>query len=168
MLFEEDKFGDVAPTAVAPGVSWTAPPKGRPWMQPPKYAKVDEVAYMYMAMLSMPDMANEMLDALETNVPLATIAETFMLAGVSKGQHTLDAGILVMPVIIEMLATIAEFNNIKYVLFNDEVERGTTAPMRVVKSVIEKAVSDVAATKESTVATEEPTGLMARKNKEGV
>lgn len=168
MLFEEDKFGDVAPAPIPPGVSWTAPQKGRLWLQPPKYVKVDEVAYMYMAALSMPEMANEMLDALETKVPLATIAETFMLAGVAKGQHTLDAGILVMPVIIEMLATIAEFNNIDYVMFNDEVERGTTAPMRVVKSVIEKAVGDVAATQEPMAAVEEPTGLMARKNKEGV
>lgn len=167
MVLDEEKFGNVA-APVPPGLSWTAPQKGRPWLQPPKRVKVDEVAYMYMATLSMPEMANEMLDALETKVPLATIAETFMLSGVSKGQHTLDAGILVMPVIIEMLATIAEFNNIDYVMFNDEVERGTTAPMRVVKSVIEKAVSDVAATQEPMIDAEEPAGLMARKNKEGV
>lgn len=166
MLENESKLGDVLSIA-PPGISWTAPSKGRPWMNQPDEVNVSSVAQYYINAIGQAAAANDILDALETKVPLATIAETFMLTGVSKGRHTLDAGVLVMPVIIEVLQSIADFNNIKTVKFTQDLEKGTTIHPRVLREFAKKASEPV---QEPMVeeAMVEPTGLMARKSKEVV
>lgn len=168
MLNNEPKFADVA-APVPPGISWTAPEKSRPWMMPPKSVKVDEIAQQYITAIGDAAAANDILDALDTGAPLAVIAETLMMGGVSKGYHTLDAGVMVMPVIIEALKTVAELNNIKHTVFPEELEQGTTVHPRVLKQVIADMTKSVSQPVIEDVVEEEPAmaGLMARK-KEGV
>lgn len=168
MLKNEPKFSDVA-AVVPPGISWTAPEKSRPWLTPPKHVNVQDIAQQYIGALGDTQAANDILDALDTGTPLALIAETIMLTGVSKNQHTLDAGILVMPVIIEMMKTIAELNDIDYVVFPEELEKGTTVHPRVLRQLINDTTKKVEQDVEEVVAEKEPmmTGLMSRK-KEGV
>lgn len=163
-----NKLGEVL-ASTPPGVSWTDAPKSRPWLSPPATTSVTELSQQYINMLGSPSTANDLLDALETNVPLAVMAETFMLGGVNKGIHTIDAGILVIPVIIEVLKTIAEFNKIKYVVFPEELEKGTTVPPRVLRKVIDDMTKGVVEpTLAEPVLPKEPTGLMARTKKVGV
>lgn len=168
MLRNEPKFSDVA-APVPPGISWTAPAKGRPWLNPPKSVKVEEIAQQYITALGDSNAANDILDALDTKAPIAVIAEALMMGGVSKGYHTLDAGVMVMPVIIEVLKTIAELNDINYVVFPEDLEQGTTVHPRVLRQVIADMTKSVAQPVEETMVEEEPmmAGLMARK-KEGV
>lgn len=163
MLENETKVGDVF-AAAAPGISWTAPPKSRPWMTPPAQVDISSVAKSYMMSLGEAEAANDILDALETGVPIATIAETFMLGNVSKGRHTLDAGILVMPVIMEVLKSIADFNNIKVVMFQKDLESGTTIPPRVMREFVNKMNEPAKEVVEEEMP-KEPAGLMARKQK---
>lgn len=164
MLENESKVSDVL-SVVPPGISWTAPSKGRPWMNQPKVVDVSSVAQGYINSLGQTEAANDILDALESKIPLATIAETFMLTGVHKGRHTLDAGILVMPVIMELLQSIADLNNIKTVKYTEDLEKGTSVHPRVLRQFMQQASTPA----EETVVEEaapEPVGLMARKNKE--
>lgn len=165
MLENESKFGDMA-SPVPPGISWTAPPKSRPWTNPPKAVSVSAVAKGYIDSLGQAEVANDILDALETGVPLETIAETFMLANVGKGRHTLDAGILVMPIIIEVLKSIADFNNIETVKFTQELEKGTSVHPRVLREFAKKASEMSAEPAAEEKATPAVAGLMARKSKE--
>lgn len=152
---------------VPPGISWTSPPKGRPWTNPPKLTKVSDVAQNYIDVLSAPSTMNAMLDVIETDVPLAAMAEAMMLAGVHEGIHTIDAGILVMPVIIEMLKTAAEIHNYKYVVFPDELEKDTKVDSRIVNQAIEGAMSKKEKPVEETIEPQvELSGLMSR-NKRG-
>jgi hypothetical protein len=164
MLENESKLGDVL-SVVPPGISWTAPSKGRPWMNQPAVVDVSSVAQAYIESLGQAEAANDILDALETQIPLATIAESFMLTGVSMGRHTLDAGILVMPVIIEVLQSIADFNDIKTVKFTQDLEKGTTIHPRVLREFAKKASETTSEPMIKEVAAE-PKGLMARKSKE--
>lgn len=164
MLENESTVGDVLSIA-PPGISWTAPSKGRPWMNQPEETNVSSVAKYYINALGQADSANDILDALETNVPLATIAETFMLTGANKGRHTLDAGMLVMPIIIELLQSIAELNDIKTVKFTQDLEKGTTVHPRVLREFAKK-VSEPMPEPMVEEAMIEPKGLMARKSKE--
>jgi hypothetical protein len=164
MLKPEAKFSDIA-AAAPPGISWTAPPKGRPWMNPPKSVSVTDIAQQYIAAIGDGASANSILEALETKMPLSIIAETFMMGGVSKGMHTLDAGVLVMPVIVEMLKTVAELNDIDYVVFPDDVESATVPP-RLLKKVIGTTMQTIAEQAQTPeMPEEEQTGLMARKMK---
>ena len=165
---ESKSFGEVA-VAIPPGISWTAPEKSRAWLRPPSEVDVATIAKQYMGVLSSPASANDVLDVLETNVPISVIAESFMLAGVSKGLHTVDAGVLVMPVIMETLKTIADFNDIKTVMFSSELDDKKVHPRILRKVAAEMMGSEEIAVEETMPAEEEamPTGLMSRK-KEGV
>lgn len=165
MLENESKVSDVISIA-PPGISWTAPSKGRPWMSAPKVVNIGAVAQGYIDSLGQAEAANDILDALETGMPLATIAETFMLTGVNKGRHTLDAGILVMPVIIEVLQAIADLNKIETVKFTQDLEKNTSVHPRVLREFAEKVSGAPEPMMEEEPMPAEPTGLMARKNKE--
>lgn len=154
-------------TPIPPGVSWTAPEKSRPWQQPPQLTNISDVAQRYLDMFSNPDTTMYTLDALETQVPLAVIAESVMLNSVSEGLHTLDAGILVMPVIIEILISICVSQKIEYTVYPDDLERRTVVPDRIAKMAVKQAMQKVETAVEE-VETGKPVGLMSRKQKEMV
>ena len=148
---------------VPPGISWTDEPRSQPWTTPPKLVSVKDVAQGYITNMSSSSMINSTLDAIETGTPLAALANAMMLGGVASGIHTVDAGILVIPVIVEMLKTIAELHNVKYQVFEDD-GGSDIIPDRVVREAIKKSSSEIV---EEVVEPEvELTGLMARKPKQ--
>lgn len=147
---------------VPPGISWTAEPRSRPWSTPPKFVTVNEVAQGYVTNLSSAGMINSTLDAIETGVPLAALANGMMLSGVASGIHTIDTGILVIPVIVEMLKTAAEIHGVKYKVFEEDSDAGNI-PDRVLKQAIKKASSKPV--EEVVEPQVEISGLMARKSK---
>jgi hypothetical protein len=150
---------------VPPGISWTAPPKGRSWNTPPRLVKIDEIAQGYITNLSSADMINSILDVVETKVPLASMAEALMLSSVHKGIHTIDAGILVMPVIIEMLKTAADMHGVVYTIFSDELTENDELSPRVVRAAIKKASEKPTEDVEVAEPVVELSGLMSKKPK---
>lgn len=148
---------------VPAGISWTADTKTRPWGTPPKLVKVQDVAQRYIASLSQPNAINSALDVLETGVPIAALANAMMLTGVASNVHTVDAGILVIPVIIEMLVTLAEIHGVEYQVFEKDPD-DDIVPARVIREALKKAKETPAEVVEEP---SEPmlSGLMVRKNK---
>jgi hypothetical protein len=55
-----------------------------------------------------------LLDVLEMGVPVTTVANTMQLASVMEGKHSVDVGMLVLPVLIEMLMLIADTAGVEY------------------------------------------------------
>ena len=154
---------------VPPGISWTAPAKGRPWTTPPKFVKVSDIAQGYIDNLSSAGMMNSILDVIDTKVPLASMAEAIMLSSVHKGIHTIDTGILVMPIIIEMLKTAAELHGAEYTVFPDELTKDDEIPERVARAAIKKSFEAPTKTEEEVVAPRvELSGLMSKKPMENV
>lgn len=150
----------------APGISWTAPEKSRPWLQPPQLTDISRVALYYIATISDEEMMDDMLDSLETSIPLAVIAQAMMMNGVSNGVHTLDAGILAMPVIIEMLESLALSHKVKYVIYPDDYDKQVSVSNRVAKLAVEKAMNKNPVVEEEPMPEAKPTGLGSRKQKE--
>ena len=147
------------------GVSWTAPEKSRAWQNPPKFTKLSDVANNYIAMLSSKEMANSVLDALDTKAPLASLAEVIMLSGVQKGAHTLDSGILVMPIIIEMLKTVAMLHGVKTVTYSEEYDDMRVIPTRAIKMALASNMEKPTEEMSSPLAQEPKAGLMQRTTK---
>jgi hypothetical protein len=58
---------------------------------------------------------DSLLNVIEMGMPLTTLANTIQLAGVMEGRHSVDVGILIMPVLIEMMQLVAEAEGIEYV-----------------------------------------------------
>jgi hypothetical protein len=153
----------------APGISWTAPEKSRPWLQPPQLTDISRVALYYIATISDEEIMDDMLDSLETSIPLAVIAQAMMMNGVSNGVHTLDAGILVMPVIIEMLESLAMSHDVEYVIYPDDYDKQVSVSNRVAKLAVQKAMNKNPMEEEEEEMPEmesKPTGLGSRKQKE--
>lgn len=82
-----------------PGQSLTTEPKNVPWEQPPQMAEVDDVARYYIERIADDEVIDDMAAMVQTGVPLAPLVESIYLTGVAKGLHTLDAGLLVAPMI---------------------------------------------------------------------
>jgi len=101
--------------APIPGQSLTAPVGGRPWQQPPQYATVeDALDLLYFPKFQDLDFSNQILEVIDLGVPLTTIANSFQMASVMDGKHTIDVGILIIPVLVELMINMAEANDVEY------------------------------------------------------
>ena len=109
------------------GQSLTAELGNRPWQQPPQYTTVEEALEFYVPRLANPETLDDLFDVMETGVPLTTIANAMQSAGVMQGKHSLDVGILIMPVLIETMAYLAEEAEIEYTA-GSNVEVGADKP----------------------------------------
>ena len=90
-----------------PGQSLTAPLGDRPWQNPAQYGSAEEALEYYIPRIMESDFTDQLLDVIEMGIPLTTIANSLQLASVMEGKHSIDVGILIMPVIIELLELIA-------------------------------------------------------------
>jgi len=166
MVIEESRF-----SAPIPGEALTAELGGRPWQSPPKLATVDDAIDYYMERMSSEEFMEQVVEVMESGVPVAVIANTIQLASVMDGIHSVDVGMLVVPVIMEMMMLLGDSAGIEYNLgdekFDDEITdskiaKAVTAYKKKVKDGdVEKpeAVED----KEEEPVKAKPTGLMARR-----
>ena len=97
-----------------PGLALTAELGNRPWQQPPQYTTVEEALQWYIPRLTNPEMLDQLLNVMESGIPLTTIADAMQTGGVMEGKHSLDVGILILPVLIETMAYLAEEAGIEY------------------------------------------------------
>ena len=100
--------------APIPGQSLTTEPKSRPWEQPPKYTTAEEALDFYVPRLSDPEMMAPMVDVMEDGTTVVTVAEMIQSSGVMQGLHSVDVGLIISPVLVELLVTQADLAEIEY------------------------------------------------------
>ena len=106
--------------APIPGEALTAETGNRPWEKPPQYATVEDALEYYVPRLTDTGFENDLLDTMELGVPVTTMANTIQVTGVMQGLHTVDVGLLLIPVIMEMLAFIGDRAGVKYEMGTDK------------------------------------------------
>jgi hypothetical protein len=152
-------------SAPIPGQSLTVEPGNVPWEQPPQYTTLDEVVNFYSDKMSDPEIVLDLLDLLKRDIPILTIVNTLTKSSLMQGYHYVDVGFLVTPILVEMIKTIAELNDVSYIVSTaDKIKKDTVDP-RVIKELIDdmkKTNTEVSMTEE-----EKPSakGLMARGEK---
>jgi hypothetical protein len=121
-----------------------------------------------MERMSSEEFMVQLAEVLESGVPVTSIANSIQLSSVMEGIHTVDVGMLVLPMIMEMLMMIGDSAGVKY-------DKGLENPNKPIlrDSTIAKAVAEYEAkiedrdvvqeTENKEVEDEEPTGLMARR-----
>ena len=124
--------------APTPGMALTHELGARPWQQPAQNSNMDSVIDYYVTRMASEDFEKSLVHVMQMNIPLTTLANTIQLAGVMEGKHSVDTGILVMPVLIEMMQLIGDKNNIKY----DSGLKNETINM-VNSPMIERAVMEL-------------------------
>ena len=96
------------------GMSMTHELGARPWQTPPKQTTVQEVIAHYIERMQDDSLTEQIVNILQSDIPVTTLANTIQLAGVMEGRHSIDTGMLVLPVIMEMIMLIADAEGIEY------------------------------------------------------
>lgn len=143
-------------TAPIPGESLTAELGSFPWQNPPQYNTVEEALDYYIPRLQSDEVTDQLLDVLEMGIPVTTIANTMQLGGVMEGKHSIDVGMLILPVLVEIIMLIGDSSNVKY---TSGLEKDTEIRSSMVKLAVEKFKSEK--DKEEEVAEEETTPVMS-------
>tara|TARA_R100001460_G_scaffold21505_1_gene43908 strand:+ start:2166 stop:2669 length:504 start_codon:yes stop_codon:yes gene_type:complete len=156
--------------APIPGMSLTHELGARPWQSPPKLVTVDDAIEHYLERMSTDDFSNQLLDVLEMGVPVTDLANIIQLGGVMEGLHTIDTGMLVLPVLIEMVMLIADSAQIEYETGLEQGLRKDRPRDSLVQKTLLKLESKMEDNEEAAEETEEPaveeeapTGLMSRR-----
>ena len=152
---------------------------GRPWQQAPQYATVDEAIEYYLDRMSSDEFTDQVVDVLEMDVPVTTLANTIQLGGVMDGKHTVDVGMLVMPLLMEMIMLVGDMADVKYDSGMENPNKGKTRDtlMQSVKTKLQRKMEekeaflfdededeeDIADIEQEQEESEEPKGLMARR-----
>lgn len=145
--------------APIPGMSLTVEPGSVPWEQPPQYVTVDDVASFYSEKLDNPEAIFELMSLLERGTPVLTIVNTMIKASIMKGYHTVDTGFLVTPIVVEIVKTLADLNDVSYKVTAEDVAKERTVSPTLIKQLIEEAKKKVEKSPEAVV---ERKGLMAK------
>jgi hypothetical protein len=124
--------------------------------------KVSEVVNFYSERLSNPDLMYSILDAVKKGIPIHDIALSMAKVSVMNGKHTVDTGMIVSPVITEMIKAVADLNDVGYVLTQEDTESTTT----VSKALATEAIREVKASAKEVKEEEQKTGLMSRGKKD--
>ena len=163
------EVNEVTFDAPIPGQSLTHEVGARPWQQPAQYATVEEALEWYLSRFEQRDTTEELLNVMEMGIPLTVIANSLQSGAVLEGVHSIDVGVLVTPVLIEMMAYIAEQNGIDFKIGNEEEESPKPSESLIsaaIQGLEERGVvGDEEPTEEveEEETEEEPKGLMARR-----
>jgi len=158
--------------APVPGMGMTHELGARPWQQPAQYTKMDDIAQVYIAQMQDDAFVEQALNLLETKMPVTMIANAVQTTNVMNGVHSIDTGVLALPIIMEMIMLIADTEGIEYVTgternIDDELNESR------LQVAVERVDDDAMNTQSDMIQTEEmqeeeqekmPTGLMARRS----
>ena len=173
-----NQFDDTSFDAPIPGMGMTHELGARPWQTPPTYTTVEETSDYYIERMSNPKFKEQLLDVMEMKIPLTTLANTIQLGSVMEGLHTVDVGMLMIPILVETMALIGDSSDVDYVTGMDDVKADRPAmTSRIISdlqdkqnldsdiSMEEPMVEDMPMEQpiEKEMPTEEPKGLMARR-----
>ena len=151
-----------------PGQSLTTEIGSRPWQKPAKFSTVEETLEHYATKITDPKINDSLLDALEMGTPVASIAEIVVQSGAMEGIHTIDVSILVLPVIMELIAYVADEAEIEYSMDGSEkINQDIISPSQIALAVqkLKNKKPEVKEDKPVDMAVESPpaSGLMARR-----
>lgn len=141
-------------SAPIPGQSLTNEVGNVPWEQPPKYVKLNQVVKLYIDKIMSPTGIKTVRKALEGGISATALASVMTKFHVMKGMHSVDIGIVAMPVIVELIITVGDVYGIKY-----EIQEAEPEEEQADEELARKVLSSFVATPPKP----ERKGLMARK-----
>jgi hypothetical protein len=154
------------------GQSLTAELGARPWQQAPMYATVEEAFEYYATRLTDPAINDSLFDTLEMGTPVGPVAEILVQSGAMEGKHSIDVSILILPVIMELIAYVADEAGIEYDMGTSKSIDQDIIPESKMELALSKIKNKSTAVKKEEPMVEpeavpeenpQPSGLMARR-----
>jgi len=96
-----------------PGQSLTGEPGNNPWEQPAQMSDLTEITKFYINKLANQEVIDDFATLCEIGLPLKPIVETITSKGTMTGMHSVDAAMLVGPIIHEFLKQAIEAQGVK-------------------------------------------------------
>lgn len=103
-----------------PGQSLTREPGSAAWERPSKYSDPLDAFEMYMEQLADEDVLDNVMDMIDIGIPISVVSATMLGMGVMEGMHTVDVKLLLNPLLMTQLKTLAEAMNIEYKMTMDD------------------------------------------------
>lgn len=142
-----------------PGMSLVGEPGNAPWEQPPMFVELDDVINYYVEKMTEAEAVDNLLKAMETNAPLVSMANTVIKVGMMKGIHSIDVGVIAVPILVELMKTIGDMNDVGYVVEDGDMNNAIDITEEEARSVLAEAVEKV---KETTKEVVSRKGLMGK------
>tara|TARA_R100001510_G_C7639892_1_gene197618 strand:+ start:551 stop:1060 length:510 start_codon:yes stop_codon:yes gene_type:complete len=157
--------------APIPGESLTAELGSRPWQSPPQFATVEQALDYYIPRLQSDEVSKQLLDVLEMGIPVTTVANSMQIGAVMEGKHSVDIGMLILPVLVELIMLIGDTAGVKYTsgLEKDSDIRSSVVDLAVKRFKDDDTEEEDTSGAETTIeemkkaADERATGLMSRR-----
>lgn len=146
--------------APVPGMSLTTEPGNRPWEQPPQLTKLSEVVDYYTERLMDPELVDSLMDAVSNDAPIYETVMGLVNYSVMKGVHSVDTGVIVSVVVVEMIKALAELNGIGYVVTQKDKEKMSKVDSKIARDAIKEVTQ--AATNKSMTKEEVPEEVVSR------
>lgn len=143
-----------------PGMSLTGTPGNTPWEQPPQFVELDDVVKYYVEKLTEEATVDGLLRAMKADAPLVSMANTLIKAGMMKGIHSIDVGFLAVPILVELMKTIGDMNDVGYVVEAEDYQAATEVDETTAKEVLAQAIEEVKQAPE--VVAQRRSGLMGK------
>ena len=121
--------------APLPGHSLTHELGASPWQQPAQYTTVEQALDYYIPRLDSDEVSKQLISVLEMGIPVTTIANTMQLGGVMEGKHSIDVGMLILPVLVELIMLIGDVAKVDYV---SGLEKETKLDSSLIDLAVEK------------------------------
>ena len=158
--------------APIPGESLTKELGSRPWQRPPQFATVEEAASFYIEKLTDPKVSSGIVVALDNEIPISVLVNSIMLGAVMEGKHTIDVGVIITPLLIELCEFLGKEAGVDYITGLEDEEDDTILESVVGIKAMKKfkkmnkdseEAQEEKSLKEGTALPEiKPKGLMAR------
>lgn len=152
------------PSYTIPGNSLTKEPGNSPWEQPPMYVELPDIVDYYTEKLTTNESVDTITKSLEANISVVELTNVMIKAGVMKGIHSIDAGMLAFPVIAEMIKTIADISDVGYVESDKDFKKATQLDEATYLELIKESTAKVEEAIDAAVTPRK--GLMAKGAKE--
>tara|TARA_R110001599_G_scaffold212674_2_gene410388 strand:+ start:120 stop:629 length:510 start_codon:yes stop_codon:yes gene_type:complete len=97
-----------------------------------------------MSKLAKQEIVDDLMVALEAEVPIKPLVESLYMASVMRGLHSLDIGLLVAPALMDFIAAVADTYGVEYKFSNKDVktemeEKERARMSLLISSALEKA-----------------------------
>ncbi len=144
------------------GQSLTDTPKNYPWEHAPQYATVEDASMQVWDGLHNEATMQKVLVLLEAGLTVEEITKVIVFAGFVEGKFTPDTGLLLTPIVAQMIMAIGKSAGIEKININKPKQDDTK---ELIRTVIKSTPKEVDEKKE--MKDEAPdTGLMGKPKKE--
>ena len=120
------------------GESLTAEMGAFPWQRPSQFSTVDEVVMYYSDRLSEPKVSDGLVAVLDSGISVKTLVNSMVNHSVMNGIHNIDAGMLVTPVVLEMMMYLADKQGVVYTTGLEEDKENPIVKKAMMNKVLNK------------------------------